>query len=79
VAISDVNNDGYADLLIGAPRRNPEPETNRYFDSGAMYVFFGAPRWVSLRPSLDPADAEITGEDVVLTFTPTSHTVAHSD
>lgn len=60
VAMVDVNIDGYDDLLIGAPRRNPEPDTNRSFDSGAMYVFFGAPRWVSLRPSLDPSDADQT-------------------
>ena len=60
VAMVDLNVDGYDDVLVGAPRRNPEPDSTAFFDSGAMYVFFGAPRWTSLRPGVDPNDADQT-------------------
>ena len=59
VQLADLNADGFAELLVGAPRRNPEPDNNDYFDSGALYLFYGATRWLGLRPDVAAAEADI--------------------
>jgi hypothetical protein len=59
VAIADLDGDGVDDLLVGAPRRNPSPQDNpEYFDSGAVYVFRGAPDLRTWRPVLSADDAD---------------------
>lgn len=58
--LADLNGDGYAELLVGAPRRNPRPDTVEFFDSGALYLFYGATRWLGLRPDTRVEEADIT-------------------
>ena len=59
VSIADTDGDGLDDLLVGAPRRNPSPKDNpEFFDSGALYLFRGAPELRTWRPVLFADDAD---------------------
>ena len=49
VATADVDADGDADLLIGAPRR----EVDEAYDAGTLYIFDGEPDHAGLRPQQD--------------------------
>ncbi|MEO8376880.1 MAG: integrin alpha [Candidatus Sumerlaeota bacterium] len=40
-AAGDMNGDGFADLLIGAPKRTTGPYTNFLFEAGSVWVLFG--------------------------------------
>jgi hypothetical protein len=51
--IEDTNQDGVADLLIGAPRR----EVSGAYDAGALYIFPGYPDHAGLRPERTVRDA----------------------
>lgn len=57
VASGDVNNDGIADIIVGAPFENTGGS-----DAGAVYVFYGS---TSLASSIDAslANVKLTGED----------------
>lgn len=60
VAIGDMNNDGAADLIVGAPGVDgPSSRT----DSGAVYVFFGPLSAGTLTISSGDADVIIYGDD----------------
>lgn len=61
LAMGDLDGDGIDDLVIGAPRRNPDG-TDEGFDSGAAYVFLGSPDAVRWRPLMgaDEADLELS-------------------
>ncbi len=59
LALADLNGDGFAELLIGAPRRNPKQGSLEFFDSGALYLFYGATRWLGLRPEVQAEEADI--------------------
>lgn len=59
VAVGDVSNDGYADLVVSAPTADgPSSRT----DSGAVYVFYGPLSTGNLSISTD-ADLVIYGDD----------------
>lgn len=46
IASGDLNNDGYLDLVVGAPFHSPTPAL---YQSGAVYIYFG--------PDYDPKEA----------------------
>jgi len=58
-AAGDVNSDGVADFLVGAPQWGPDPFTD---PPGTVYVFFGAPG-VTPGGAVTGADVTIVGED----------------
>ncbi len=64
VHIDDLDGDGFADLLIGAPRRNPSVRDRAAaFDSGALYVFRGAAELSTWRPVMIVEDADAVLEE----------------
>jgi len=52
----DINGDGYADLLIGAPGASTMSE-------GAAFVVYGSPGGIAPQQSLSDADLQLIGED----------------
>ncbi len=63
VTITDLDDDGYADLLVGAPRRTPDPDRAETFEAGALYLFRGAAGYLGWRPSMDAEDADLIWEE----------------
>jgi len=64
VAVADLDGDGFGDLAVGAPRRNPSPDAAaQSFDAGALYLFAGAAGLRSFRPTLDASAADTILED----------------
>lgn len=59
VRIADLNMDGAAELLIGAPHVNPLIDDPDGFFSGALYVFKGAPFYQGWLPLLQAEDATV--------------------
>jgi hypothetical protein len=57
----DLNGDGYADLIIGAPllRTGPAPSPTQYV--GRAYVYFGSATGIASTPSLTLAGPEVGG------------------
>jgi hypothetical protein len=58
VTLADLNGDGLDDLVVGAPFLNPTNEDAAY-DSGALYVFFGAEDGAGWRRKMTAADAAL--------------------
>jgi hypothetical protein len=56
--VADLDADGHADLLVGAPRRL----VDRSYDAGSLYVFLGAEGHATLRPESPPESAHAVWE-----------------
>jgi len=63
VAIADLDGDGFDELLIGAPKRNPTLDQDpAAFESGALYIFRGSAGLSTLRPVLSAEEADLVYE-----------------
>ncbi|MFT5682051.1 MAG: hypothetical protein ACI8RZ_002969 [Myxococcota bacterium] len=61
VRLVDLDGDGFDELLIGAPRRNPTvDDAPNAFNSGVLYIFAGADRYVGWLPVMSAADADVS-------------------
>ena len=64
VRAGDVDGDGIDDLLVGAPRLNPNPANNVAYDAGALYLFRGAADFAGWRPAMEAeSDADLIWEE----------------
>lgn len=59
VTLSDINGDGYDDLVVGAPFLNPSGLDSEY-DSGALYIYFGDDDYKGWRRTNSATDATLT-------------------
>ncbi|MEL6342872.1 MAG: integrin alpha [Myxococcota bacterium] len=59
VRIRDLDQDGYGDVLVGAPRHNPSGDDPEAFNSGALYVYAGAEGFIGWRTVRDVDSAEV--------------------
>ncbi len=59
VVLADVDADGFADLLVGAPRHNPDGNALS-FDAGALYFFPGATGFGGWPPNRSASTASAT-------------------
>lgn len=69
VRLVDLDGDGLDELLIGAPRRNPtDDDAPEAFNSGALYIFSGAERYLGWYPLMtgDRADVILSEEQQYL-------------
>ncbi len=60
VRLVDLDGDGFDDLIVGAPRRNPTVDDDPgAFNSGVLYIFAGADRFVGWLPLMSASAADI--------------------
>ncbi len=59
LAIADTNADGRADLLVGAPRRDPTEDAGDAYEAGTLYLFRGREGWSGWGTSMAATDASL--------------------
>jgi len=58
IAVEDLDGDGQADLIIGAPKADIAESASNAYDSGALYIFRGAKNFAGWRPNMSTDEAE---------------------
>lgn len=67
VAIADLSGDGLADLVVGAPLRNPTGDSSTY-EAGTVYLFLGSVEADDLPDRAEDADGRVEGTTPYLRF-----------
>lgn len=59
LSIADLTGDGRADLLVGAPHRDPTGDAAQAYEAGTLYLFRGAEGWEGWSATMSTSDAEL--------------------